>query len=115
MGIRRQASDGERHWRRLQVRFASAELELLAQRAGRNGLSLSAAVRELVSSALSTDPPTATVSDSPASLAALLAAEHSLLMVASVLPEGERRMHELNAQAAVAAEARLALFRESGP
>jgi len=97
------------------VRFASAELELLAQRAGRNGLSLSAAVRELVSSALSTDLPTEAMTDSPASLAALLAAEHSLLMVASVLPEGERRMHELNARAAVAAEARLALFREPGP
>ena len=48
-------------------------------------------------------------------IAALIAAEHAVLMVASVLPEGERRMHELNAQAAVAAEARLALFRESGP
>jgi hypothetical protein len=115
VGIRREAPDAELHWRRLQVRFASAELELVARRARRSGLSLSAAVRELVSSALSTDPPMGTMTDSPASLAALLAAEHSLLMVASVLPEGERRMHELNAQAAVAAEARLALFRESGP
>lgn len=115
MGIHRQALHAELHWRRLQVRFASAELELLAQRARRNGLSLSAAVRQLVMSALSMDLAAGTMTDSPASLAALLAAEHSLLMVASVLPEGARRMHELDAQAAVAAEARLALFRESGP
>ena len=59
------------------------------------------------------DQPTGVATDSPASLAALVAAEHSLLMVASVLPEGERRMHELGAKAAAAAEDRLALFRES--
>jgi hypothetical protein len=35
-------------------------------------------------------------------------------MVASVLPEGQRRMHELAPEAALAAEERLALFRESG-
>jgi hypothetical protein len=52
--------------------------------------------------------------DSPAALAALTAAELAVLMVASVLPEGQRRMHELAPEAALAAEERLALFRESG-
>lgn len=53
-------------------------------------------------------------SDSPAALAALTAAEHAVLMVASVLPEGQRRMHELASAAALAAEERLAHFKESG-
>jgi hypothetical protein len=52
--------------------------------------------------------------DSPATLAALTAAELAVLMVASVLPEGQRRMHELAPDAALAAEERLALFKESG-
>jgi hypothetical protein len=95
------------------VRFTAAELELLAARAQRNGLSLSSAVRQLVSAALTTDHPGRPASDSPASLAALVAAEHSLLMVASVLPEGQRRMRELAPEAAHAAEERLALVRES--
>jgi hypothetical protein len=34
-------------------------------------------------------------------------------MVASILPEGERHVRELAPQAAVAAEERLAVFRES--
>jgi hypothetical protein len=46
-------------------------------------------------------------------IAGLIAAEHAVLMVASVLPEGERRMRELGPRAAAAAEERLALFRES--
>jgi hypothetical protein len=50
--------------------------------------------------------------DSLAALAALTAAEHAVLMVASVLPEGERRMRSLGERAIQAAEERLALFRE---
>ena len=50
--------------------------------------------------------------DSPGTLATLVAAEHAVLMVASVLPEGERRMRELRPLAARAAEERLALFRD---
>ena len=50
----------------------------------------------------------------PAALAALTAAEHAVLMVASVLPEGQRRMRELGAQAPAAAEERLALFKDLG-
>jgi hypothetical protein len=51
--------------------------------------------------------------DSAATLATLCAAEHAVLMVASVLPEGQRRMRELGAQAAAAAEERLAAVREA--
>jgi len=49
-------------------------------------------------------------SDSPAALAALTAAEHAVLMIASILPEGEQRMRALAERAAQAAEARLAVF-----
>src|SRR5260370_41750491 len=52
----------------------------------------------------------ALASDSPASLAALTAAEHAVLMVASILPEGEQRIRALAERAAEAAEARLAVF-----
>jgi hypothetical protein len=51
--------------------------------------------------------------DSPSTLAALTAAEHAVLMVASILPEGQRRMLELAPAAAAAAEERLARFREA--
>ncbi len=47
-------------------------------------------------------------------IAALIAAEHAVLMVASVLPEGESRMRALAERATEAAEERLALFREAG-
>jgi hypothetical protein len=70
-------------------------------------------VRHLVSAGLSLDQ-AAVANDSPAALAALVAAEHAVLMVASVLPEGQRRMSELGPRAAAAAEERLAIFRETG-
>jgi hypothetical protein len=47
-----------------------------------------------------------------AALASLVASEHAVLMVAAVLPDGERRVQELGERAAVAAEERLAMFRE---
>ena len=49
--------------------------------------------------------------DSPAALAALTAAEHAVLMVASILPEGEQRMRSLAERATEAAGERLALFQ----
>jgi hypothetical protein len=91
------------------------ELEsALTDFARRRGLQLGPAIRLLAGDALQSDAvaPSARL-DSPAALAALTAAEHAVLMVASVLPEGQRRMHELAAEAAQAAEERLALFRES--
>lgn len=99
---------------RLQVGFTPAQRSAIADRAHSAGVSLSAAVRQLISAGLSLDSAPGRGNDSPASLAALVAAEQALLMVASVLPEGQRRMHELASEAALAAEARLALFREPG-
>ena len=99
--------------RRLQVGLTDAQRSAIADRAWRSGLSLSAIVRQLVAAALTFDTEPSPRTDSPAALAALVAAEHAALMVASVLPDGQRRMQELGSQAAVAAEERLAMFKES--
>jgi hypothetical protein len=85
----------------------SSDLETFALA---RGLGMCAAIRLLVRQALDADSPRLAVADSPAALAGLIAAEHAVLMVASVLPEGERRMHELAPHAAVAAEERLAVL-----
>lgn len=80
----------------------------LAAFARQHGLGLGPAMRLLAAQALefgSQRP-----SESPVALAALTAAEHAVLMVASILPEGERRMRELGQRAALAAEERLSLF-----
>jgi len=97
---------------RLQVAFTAAQRAAIAERAQRAGLPLSVIVRQLVGAALAFDSEPGTRADSPAALAALVASEHALLMVAAVLPDGERRLHELAAQAAIAAEERLAALRE---
>lgn len=81
------------------------------------GLLLGPAIRILARRSLELEghrPAGVAPNDSPAALAALMAAEHAVLMVASVLPEGQRRMRELSAQAAAAAEERLALFKDAG-
>ena len=80
-----------------------------------HGLGLGPAIRLLAVHALAAEDlksagPT-TPQDSPAALAALTAAEHVVLMVASVLPEGERRMRSLAERATEAAAERLALFQ----
>lgn len=78
-----------------------------------SGESLSSVVRQLIAKALMFDTEPGPRPDSPAALAALVAAEHAALMVATVLPDGRRRMAELGAEAAAAAEERLTLFREA--
>jgi hypothetical protein len=97
--------------RRYQVRLderLSSELETFATT---HGLGSVPAIRLLLSRGLKAEGSDAnSPQDSPAALAGLVAAEHAVLMVASVLPEGERRMHELAPQAAVAAEERLAVM-----
>jgi len=109
--------EGVRTSRRYQLRLSepmSADLESFA---ASHGLALDAAIRLLVGRGLLAEAQglgAAPVGESPATLAALVAAEHAVLMVASVLPEGQRRMRELDAQASAAAEQRLALFREEG-
>jgi hypothetical protein len=97
--------------RRYQLRLPptlDSELEAFARQ---RGLGLGPAIRLLVGSGLSMSE---TSADSPAALAALIASEHAVLMVASVLPEGEQRMRSLAERAAGAAEERLALVKESG-
>lgn len=100
---------------RLQVAFTAAQRTAIAERAATSGQSLGSTVRQLVATALSCHTEAGPRSDSPASLAALVAAEHAALMVASILPEGDERMRELAPQAAAAAEERLAMFREAEP
>jgi hypothetical protein len=104
--------EGVRTSRRYQLRLGvplSDELEAFALR---HGLGLGPAIRVLVRRGLEGVGQEADPSkDSPAALAGLTAAEHAVLMVASVLPEGERRMRSLAGRAAEAAEERLALFR----
>lgn len=90
-----------------------AELEVEAKAFGRAaGLALAPAVRVLVARGLEAEANGygSSHNEAPALLATLTAAEHAVLMVASILPEGERRMRELGQRATVAAEERLALF-----
>ncbi len=102
--------------RRYQLRLPAplaVELETFAQE---HGLGLGVAVRLLVGNALrirGLPAATAALADSPAALAALTASEHAVLMVASVLPEGEDRRRSLAERAVEAAEERLALFRQT--
>jgi hypothetical protein len=104
--------------RRYQIRLPAPLASELESFGGRNGLGIASAIRLLVGRGLLAETDgrrcADTPQDSPAALAGLAAAEHAVLMVASVLPEGQRRMHELASEAALAAEARLALFREPG-
>lgn len=103
--------------RRLHLGLPSPLEADLKEFALRHGLGLGPAIRLLVGHALAADglmrSAATPAPDSPATLATLAAAEHAVLMVASILPEGQRRMRELSEAAALAAEARLALFTES--
>lgn len=101
--------------RRLLVTFTTAQRRAIVERAKNSGLSLSATVRHLVAGALAFGTEPGPWQDSPAALAALVAAEHAALMVAAVLPDGQRRMRELGPGAVAAAEERLAMFREAAP
>jgi hypothetical protein len=101
--------------RRYQIRLGpplQAGLETFAQQ---HGLALCPAIRYLVGRGLEMEASRPeggeAPGESPAALAALAAAEHAVLMVASILPEGERRMRSLTERAVEAAEERLALFR----
>jgi hypothetical protein len=104
--------------RRYQIRLPAPLASELESFGGQHGLGLSSAIRLLLGRGLQAEADgrrhANTPQDSAAALAGLAAAEHAVLMVASVLPEGQRRMYELASEAAVAAEARLALFREPG-
>jgi len=96
---------------RINLRLSAEQFAEVAAYARHRGLRRSPAVRLLIAQALHGEAQSR--ADTPAALAALLAAEQAVLMVASVLPDGELRMAELGARAAQAAEERLALFREA--
>jgi hypothetical protein len=75
---------------------------------------LGPAIRHVLTRGLGRDEEDKACRDCAAATAALVAAEHAVLMVSAVLPEGQRRMRELAPQAAVSAADRLSLVRESG-
>ena len=89
---------------RLTVRLDSEQLENLRSFARGRGVALAPAVRLLVAEAAGR--PTV----APATLATLVAAEQAVLMVALVLPDGQRRLREAGLMAVDAAQARLDLF-----
>ena len=96
---------------RIDVRLDAGLHQELRDFARVNGLARGAAARHLIATSLhETKAPG--VDATPAQLAALVAAEHAVLMVASVLPEGETRMRMLAERASHAAEERLAMFVE---
>lgn len=100
---------------RIQVRLDGDLLSQLRRFAEESGLGLSPALRLLAARSLRAagrEEGGSPAVGERASLAALLAAEHALLLTASVLPEGERRMAALAERAASAAEERLALFSD---
>lgn len=104
--------------RRYQLRLPTPLALAVGDFARQHGLATSTAIRLLVGNGLSREVLTAEAQfgsppDSPATLAALTASEHAVLMVASVLPEGEGRMRSLAGRAVEAAEVRLALFKQS--
>ena len=100
---------------RLQVRVDDRLLNDVRERAAQTGQSLSSVARQLFATALRPDQEQTERRESPAALAALVTAELATLMIASVLPDGERRMRQLQAQAVTNAEERLAAFVDVEP
>ena len=90
--------------RRTTLRLSPGLHAELAAFAHRRGLGLAPAVRLLIARGLKSERITG------ASLATLVAAEHALLLVSSILPDGARRMNEAAPLAIAAAEERLAMF-----
>ena len=100
---------------RLHVRLPARTAADLLARAASQGLTVSATARQLIRLGLDQEHATDSTGSGQEllTLSALVAAEHAVLMVASILPEGERRMHSLAERAAQAAERRLARVRDS--
>ncbi len=103
--------------RRLQVRLPASLADELAGFATSRGQSLAGAARLLLSDGLELERRDRSQAGEGGalSLAALVAAEHAVLLVASILPEGERRRLALAERASQAAEERLELFRRQAP
>jgi hypothetical protein len=79
------------------------------------GIGLGPAIRVVVGRGLDRDEHQRPCRDCNAAVAALIAAEHSLLVVASILPQGKSLIASLCAEAGAAAEQRLALIEAAGP
>ena len=100
--------------KRINLRLTAEQLVEVSAYARRHGLRSASAARLLMARGLTAEGQNP--ADTPAALAALVAAEHAVLMVASILPEGEQRMRALATRATQAAEERLAVLRqESAP
>jgi len=95
--------------RRVTLRLPDDLHDGIRRHARARGIGLAPAIRLLVAEALA-----AGGTQPAAALAGLVAAEHAVLMVATVLPEGERRMRETAGRAVTAAQERLAIFEPEG-
>jgi hypothetical protein len=93
-----------------------AELEAEVKAVGReHGIGLGPAIRVVLGRGIDRGPVAEACRDCEAGLAALLAAEQTLLVVASILPQGRSLIAGLAAEAGIAAEQRLALVEAAGP
>jgi plasmid stability protein len=99
--------------RRLHVRLPATTAADLLARAAAGGLSVSAVARQLIQLGLDDSSGPASEDFRLLALCALVAAEHTALMVAAVLPDGRRLMVELGVEAAAAAEQRLAMLKDA--
>ena len=95
--------------RRLQVRLPSDLVIQVEELAGEHRISLSDAIRVLVARG-ATDR---TRSSEALALAATVASEHALLLLAGFLPDGQERLAELSERAVTAAQERIAFLADS--
>ena len=98
---------------RIHVRLSTTTRIDLTRRAAAMGLAPSSAARQFIEVGLARQA-AGEVADADGGLvglATLIAAEHAVLMVASVLPEGEHRTRSLAERAAQAADERLGRLR----
>ncbi|MGH7904475.1 MAG: hypothetical protein ACREPA_10205 [Candidatus Dormibacteraceae bacterium] len=110
-------SDGHRPGRahHFHLCLSSAHLQGLRELAGRTGLPMGAVIRQLLEGRITTDGSlqvTLAGPDAGAALAALIAAEHTLALLKTIVPEGELEAAQLGETAALAAQARLVGLRQ---
>ncbi len=98
----------------MHIRLPATLAAALLACASTQGMTVSATARRLIGVGLEASSGTRVDGrdHSTVAISALVAAEHAVLMVASILPEGEERMRALAARAIQSAEERLTLFRE---
>jgi len=89
--------------RRLQVRLPSDLVTQVEELADEHRISLSDAIRVLVARGAADRAR----SSEPLALAAAVASEHALLLLAGFLPDGEQRLAELSELAVTAAQERI--------